>query len=283
MEKAISTHLFLFEILDEPLADMIAEHGFFTLEIWGMRPHVEYDDPRAVECLSGLLIERDIRVASVHAPVYRSIEDALAGHWLSLTNEDHDGRDQALLETEKVIRFARRLGAERVILHPGEAGDPWDAVTRERFQGSLDRLMRTAEKEEIWLALENITSELSVTEHLMVMLDQYDPERVGVCLDLGHLNLNEEPVRAIKCCGPRLGTIHVHDNDGQWDAHFVPGRGNMDWVAIVSALREEGYGGPFIYEIGEPDKERSKGLKRYEPVLVEIGESYRRLIEMGRG
>ena len=280
MEKAISTHLFLFEILDEPLADLIAEHHFSTLEIWGMRPHVDYDDPGAVEHLSHLLIERGIRVISVHAPVYRSIEDALAGRWLSLTSEERDGRDQAVLETEKVIRFARRLDAKRVILHPGEAVDSWDASTRERFQGSLDRLMRTAEREEIYLALENITSELSVTDHLMVMLDQYDSERIGVCLDLGHSNLNEEPVRAIKRCGPRLGTLHVHDNDGQWDAHFVPGRGNMDWDAIVSALRGEGYGGPFIYEIGEPDKDRSKGLKRYEPVLVEMGESYRRLIEM---
>lgn len=278
MEKAISTHLFLFEIFDETLADMIAEHDFLNLEIWGMRPHVDYEDSGAGERLSGLLIERDIRVISVHAPVYRSIEDALAGRWLSLTSEDRDGRDRAVLETEKVIRFARRLDAKRVVLHPGETGDPWDATTRERFRGSLDRLMRTAEKEEIYLALENITSELSVTDHLMSMLAQYDPERIGVCLDLGHSNLSEEPVRAIKRCGPRIATLHVHDNDGQWDAHFVPGRGNMDWEAIVAALREAGYGGPFLYEIGEPDKDPSKGLERYEPVLVEIGESYHRLI-----
>jgi len=279
MEKAISTHLFLFEQFDEPLADLIAGHQFSSLEIWGMRPHVDYDDPGAVELLSHRLVKRGIRVLSVHAPVYHTIEDALAGRWLSLTSEDPEGRDQAVLETEKVIRFAGRMGAKRVVLHPGDAGNSWNASTRERLQSSLDRLMKTAEREEICLAMENITSELSVTDHLMMMLDQYDPERVGVCLDMGHANLNEEPVRAIKRCGPRIETLHVHDNDGQWDAHWVPGQGNMDWDAIVAALCGEGYGGPFLYEIGEPDKDLSKGLKRFEPVLVEVAESYRILIE----
>ena len=281
MDKAISTHLFLFEPFDDLLADLIAEHGFFAVEIWGMKPHIDYDDPDSIELLSKRLGRRGIRVLSVHAPAYRSLEDAMAGRWISLTNADPEVRDLGVSESEKAIRFAGALGAERMVLHPGNPEDPWSPEIRERFEACLDRLLPTAAREGIQIAVENINTDFSTTDHLMTMLERYDRDRVGVCLDMGHASLNEEPVRAIECCGSRLVTLHAHDNDGKWDAHFVPGQGEIEWGAVVKALRGEAYVGPLVFEIGDPDKDRSNGLERFRPVLAEVNASYHRLAQDG--
>jgi sugar phosphate isomerase/epimerase len=52
--------------------------------------------------------------------------------------------------------------------------------------------------------------------------------------------------------GPKLTTIHVHDNDGQRDRHWLPTAGGISWGPFVSCLRSIGYGGPFMMELVPP-------------------------------
>jgi sugar phosphate isomerase/epimerase len=49
--------------------------------------------------------------------------------------------------------------------------------------------------------------------------------------------------------GPLLVATHISDNDGSGDQHRTPGNGQIDWPAVVEALRDVGYVGLFDLEI----------------------------------
>jgi len=75
--------------------------------------------------------------------------------------------------------------------------------------------------------------------------------RFCACLDLGHAEmrgLNTTAVEMIKALGPRLKALHIHDNDKWHDSHQIPFSMDMDFEAIVKALKEINYDGYFTLE-----------------------------------
>lgn len=79
-----------------------------------------------------------------------------------------------------------------------------------------------------------------------------DPDLVA-CLDIGHAEMagsGDGAVNMIKALGHRLQALHIHDNDRLNDNHQIPFSMNVDFVAIVKALKEIGYSGDFTLEAG---------------------------------
>jgi D-psicose/D-tagatose/L-ribulose 3-epimerase len=70
----------------------------------------------------------------------------------------------------------------------------------------------------------------------------------GVCLDIFHMNIEERSWReAIESCRDRLVHFHVADN-----TRGACGDGELDWTAIVGALRGIGYDGYLSVEFMPP-------------------------------
>ena len=70
-----------------------------------------------------------------------------------------------------------------------------------------------------------------------------------VCFDTNHL-LCEDAVDFIRNIGDKIVTTHISDFDFYNERHWLPGEGKLDWQAILRALKEIGYQGPWLYEIG---------------------------------
>lgn len=90
------------------------------------------------------------------------------------------------------------------------------------------------------------TSE-SFVEHIDTVAD---PSLVA-CLDLGHAEMRGSGSGAanmIRALGHRLQALHIHDNDRWHDSHQIPFSMDMDFDAIVAALKEIGYSGWFTLE-----------------------------------
>jgi len=84
-------------------------------------------------------------------------------------------------------------------------------------------------------------------KHLDVVNDEY----LVACLDLGHAEMMGDAASApgmIMALGKRLKALHIHDNDRWHDSHQIPFSMDMDFDAIVKALREIGYDGYFTLE-----------------------------------
>lgn len=72
-----------------------------------------------------------------------------------------------------------------------------------------------------------------------------------VCFDTGHANYCSENIAdSIRLIGKDLlGTLHIHDNDGNSDQHLTPGQGNIDWNSFIKALKDIEFDGVLNLEI----------------------------------
>ena len=128
---------------------------------------------------------------------------------------------------------------------------------------ALERLLKSAEKYRITLAVENCFEPSTTAQEAMLLVSKIPSPYLGLCLDCGHANLMEPRsgriVTDMVCyiqkawkpgipkftpgipefMKPEIITVHVHDNDGLNDCHALPDeRGTIDWQRIASVLAD---------------------------------------------
>ena len=87
----------------------------------------------------------------------------------------------------------------------------------------------------------------SFVKHIDVVGDDF----LVACLDIGHAEMKGSETSApemIKALSSRLEALHIHDNDKVCDSHQIPFSMNIDFSAIVKALKEIGYSGYLTLE-----------------------------------
>jgi len=57
---------------------------------------------------------------------------------------------------------------------------------------------------------------------------------IGFALDVGHANLNHCLSEFLKVS---ISHVHIHDNDGIEDSHLPVGRGTIDFLPVIQAIR----------------------------------------------
>jgi len=50
--------------------------------------------------------------------------------------------------------------------------------------------------------------------------------------------------------GRRIFYVHASDNDGRDNDHLAPGRGTVDWVALLEGLRRHSFDGYIGIDVG---------------------------------
>lgn len=86
-----------------------------------------------------------------------------------------------------------------------------------------------------------------------------DPAFVA-CLDIGHAEKRgsgKGAVETIRALGPHLQALHIHDNDRWHDSHQIPFTMDIDFEAVVRALKEIGYTGYFTLEAANALRDRT--------------------------
>jgi sugar phosphate isomerase/epimerase len=216
--------------------------------------------------LRARLRDARVRVRSAHLPY---------GGALDLSLENEAARRNAVAATAENLRAAASLGASLVVIHPS-AEPITDAVRPARQDAarrSLADLAPLAASVGIPLAVECLprTCLGNTATELASLLDDVDPDVIGACIDVNHINLRESDLTAaVEVLSARLLTLHCSDNDGVDERHWLPGdpAGVVDWMAFMRGLIRARYGGPFLYEV------RSQGLPIGETVAC-IVENYR--------
>ena len=98
-------------------------------------------------------------------------------------------------------------------------------------------------------------------------LDAVNDEHFVACLDIGHAEMKgmgTNAVEMIRALGSRLQALHIHDNDQLHDSHQIPGSMQIDFPAVVKALREIGYSGYFTLEADQY-------LRKFDPSNISEG------------
>lgn len=93
---------------------------------------------------------------------------------------------------------------------------------------------------------------LNTAKEAAYVIDTANIPNLKLCVDVNHL-LQEKTEDAIRALGDRIYTLHVSDHDYVNERHWMPGKGKIDWNAVIGALDSVGYNGIFNYEVDDPD------------------------------
>ena len=91
----------------------------------------------------------------------------------------------------------------------------------------------------------------STSESFCRHLDAVNDEFLVACLDIGHAEMRGSgsgAVNMIRALGSKLQALHLHDCDKLHDSHQIPFSMNVDFDAVVKALKEIHYSGWFTLE-----------------------------------
>lgn len=184
---------------------------------------------------------------------------------LELSSEQKTEEMELILQ--RSVQATAIMGAEWGAYHPRTAfSDNCSVETGIKDnKETLLRMVEVGEKYNAGVAVENIPliEYLFPGQHvfgsdpheLCELVDQIDSDKIGICWDTGHGHLMEKlhpQVEAMHLIGSRLKATHLHDNNGFYDSHAVPGTGSMDWAAFMKAVEDIHYTGSMTFEVRLP-------------------------------
>ncbi len=239
-------------LLSKEKLDLIHEAGFRCLE-FGFEMTIGKFPQGYLEEMAKHLERQEMKVHSFHEIIY--------GTAARLNSIDENARNYVLNNDKEEIDRLQIFHPKVMVVHVGRFSEDRQLARKqeEKCRASLEDLGNYCRKRSITLAVENITSPRYL-EYLMKLLEPFDSEDVGICLDTGHRHrIGEDLVEAVKICNDRLINVHIHDNHGKGsiDEHLVPYQGTINWGRFYGALKEIDYSGAFTYEtMYRPDEQK---------------------------
>ncbi len=146
------------------------------------------------------------------------------------------------------------IGIKNAVLHCDSIYEDTtlsDEDVHERNLVVLKELTDYLKGKDVTICLENLIKSHYSVESLLWYIERLGSDNLGICLDTGHLNIARgNQAEFIRKAGKHLKALHIADNEGERDQHMMPfGKGYVDFVSIVAALKEIGYQGLFNHEI----------------------------------
>jgi L-ribulose-5-phosphate 3-epimerase len=275
---------------DEEILSKVKEAGFDGVEAGIVKPAEAAKIHKAAEKL-------DMRIHSV-----------MRG-WAKFNSENGDEVEKSLAVTIDALHAAKAYGAEVVLLVPGRLDveampKPWEfrlefdsktghltkvaekgnelyrdyigAHNRayDAFEASIGKLIPTAEKVGVVIAIENVWNNMFVDpRHAAHFIDSFESPLVRAYFDIGNHVKYSRPERWIEVLGKRIVRCHVKDfrlnADGR-DGKFVNIReGSVDWASVMKALKKAGYQGWMTIE-GSEKLSLEEQCRRLDAIITTV-------------
>ena len=188
----------------------------------------------------------------------------------SLDHPAFDARSRALQYAAEAIRHAADLGATVAYIVPGRDRLP---SALERFADSARKLADIAEEAGIQLAIEHFPdTALPTAAQTLEFIEAVGHDNLYLLYDSGHIQISgEEPAAVIKSAGPRLGYVHLDDNDGTGDLHWALLDGVMTEASLaetLQALRGIKYSGTISLELHPSLPNPDRALSESRDILL---------------
>ena len=183
-------------------------------------------------------------------------------------------RAEVVERVRAMIHSCAPLGAKKFVIHASfEPVKIEERVAKlAASRKSLPELQQTAVAQGAQMVVEGLPRTcLGNTSHEMLSI-LADAPGVGICCDTNHL-LQETTQDFIRAVGPLVRTVHIADYDGEDERHWLPGKGVIDWSAVVGALVEAGYPGPFMFECRGTLEEKAATWQRLRQEYLALAAS----------
>lgn len=150
-----------------------------------------------------------------------------------------------------LISAVREAGIRIFVIHP--SGEPIDATDRPTrmatAKNSLRLLAEFCDTIDAVISVEDLprTCLGNCSDEILELISVHDSLRI--CFDTNHL-LGEDIASFINKVGSKIITTHVSDYDFVDEKHWLPYDGDINWRELYTTLKNTGYDGVWLYELG---------------------------------
>jgi sugar phosphate isomerase/epimerase len=264
---------------DPPYEDQlerVANLGFKSVELiaWNPKFLKEYYTPEKIDQILGLIDEHGLEISE------------FVGTPGNLAHPDKALRDEAVEFWADVVRIAGDLGVKTVnsvanfpfgislpanselaSLQEWRADFPPDLDWTQNWRDHVEAVKRCCaiceDNGARWAMEPHPYRWVSNTAAMLRLIDWVDSPALGMNFDPSHLfPMGETPHASIYQLGDRIFNCHLSDNIGHTNLHWRPGKGRIDWDALLCALRDVGYDGHLSLELEDvPGVSRGEGAQ----------------------
>lgn len=252
----------------EPYDDAIkkiASAGFKGVELiaWDKKALDDYYTPETIKGLKRLLNDEGLRLINFnHTPE-------------NLCSLDNKTRLECKETYKKAVEVAAELGAETftsVSPYPFSMNEAYERIIRlplvQRwtiaadlnldFQKNYDQFAADIKEFSQWntkAGLKMIIEPhpyrwINSAASMMRLIEHVDEDNLGMNFDPSHLFASGEiPQRTVYEMRGKIWHTHLSDNDTLTNVHWRPGKGKIDWYAVMKALKDTGFNGEISFEL----------------------------------
>ncbi len=269
MQQLLSTHLFVRHRLTTVWLERVWDAGFPAVEIFCAKQHIDYRDKAQITELGHWFRDSKLKVHSLHAPMYTDDVWGRSGPQatINITETTKAKRMGMVDEIKRALEIAEVVPFRYLIQHLGVQGEEFDERKLDAAFSSLDEIKVFAGQRGVEVLLENTPNELSSGERLNFFLGQTHL-KLNYCFDLGHAHMTGDLAAEFETMKSRIRSTHLHDNNGQEDAHLFPGKGTINWKKAMGLLNSCPEQYPLLLELREengmehPIQEAKNSLSR---------------------
>ena len=145
-------------------------------------------------------------------------------------------RRLAAFRYDQALNLSQRYGAAKLILHGGYSPRLYFPCWYVEQSVLFWREFLESHPGDYEICLENVMEE--EPELLRSIVSQVDDPRLGLCLDVGHVNVYSRipAEKWLACWGEFLSHAHLHNNDGTADTHSALNSGSLPMALLIDAL-----------------------------------------------
>jgi L-ribulose-5-phosphate 3-epimerase len=185
----------------------------------------------------------------------------------AFTHEDPERRKKGVELAGQMIRAARLLETDNLLVVPGSVYAPWipdeppvpHDVALERATAAVKSLIPLAQKNGVSMNMENIFANgfLHSPQEMNAFVDGFASENVKVHFDTGNIMQYHFPEHWIPLLGKRIKNIHLKEyskkvHEFNLNAFRLLLDGTTNWPAVLAALDAIHYRGYLTFEYFNP-------------------------------
>ena len=202
-------------------------------------------------------------------------------------------RKKAIAFTKEYLQVAKWVGAKVVLVVPGAVAVPFDpsrpvvpyAEAWKHSTASLRQVLPLAQKLGVSIGVENVWNWfLTDPVAMKSFVDQFKTARLGVYFDVANCLINGYPEHWIEMLGKRIKAIHFKNFQRTDCGGGLSGfgddlmKGDVDWPAVIRALKRTKYTGPITAEMVPFSRLPDLGLPDL-PLARDTASKMRRILE----
>ena len=200
------------------------------------------------------IVDSGIELYQMHGP----------WRWPPRDNAPEDRADR-MSRFKASVEACAILGCENWVIHnimPFGHEDMKLGKEKETWEMNLEfftEVAKTAHKFGVTICVENMPMpnfSIGAPADTVRFIKAMNDDCFKMCYDVGHAAVipGVDPVQTVYDIKDVLRTVHIHDNLGKVDQHFIPFFGVVDWEGVGKALRDIGFKGAFSLEVEAPAK-----------------------------